>query len=250
MILDEANEGPNPALGSTMRRDIWDTRAKAETSLRKAFPKWDPRAFERYLHFGLRPVPTLLYDPKVDQKIPQSSVTLTTSKHQEAWGYAQLNFEPRNGGLDRLLFPDWDAEIELPQISCRPECLIIMRNLPNVRPSVLYVFGAKSPLSSNKSQNTKVKMTGTGTGGNGGVAENMVERIVFQKSGHLSVFEKPYETADATAGWIRRWLDRWREDEKILIEYGSKKSDDNMLRMSKAWVDAVELPANALRPKL
>ena len=249
VILDEGSGGPNPALPSTLRRDIWDARAKAEASLRKAFATWDQRALDRFLEYGLRAVPTALYDTSRTKHIASDAVTLTTSKHQEAWAYAQINFEPKQSGLDRLLLPDWDPVIELPQLAARPECLITMRNLPYIRPSVLYVFGGKSPLSLPKFQDKKVRMTGIGIGGNGGVAEAKVEKAVLQGSGHLVVFEKPDESANVTAGWIKKWLEQWMTEEKIVRDYKSKKSDDGMLRMSRLWVDAVKLPMSASRPK-
>lgn len=250
VILDGNNAGPNPALFSTIRRDIWETRAKAESTLRKAFAAWDQRALESFLQYGLRAVPTAIYDTSLNKHISPESVTLTTSKHQEAWAYAQVNFEPKQAGLDRLLLPDWDPVIELPHLASRPECLITMRNLPYIRPSVLYVFGAKSPLSLPVFQEKKVRMTGIGVGGNGGVAEAKVEKEVLQGSGHLVVFEKPDEAASVTAGWIQRWLEQWLAEEKILCDHKSKKSDDSMLRMSQLWVDTVKLPVNTSRPKV
>jgi len=249
VILDENHGGPNPALGSTRRRDVWDSPAKAEMQLRKAFSTWDQRALEKYLRHGLRAVPTALYDPSKNKKISPDSVTLTTSKHQEAWDYAQVSFDPQNATLDRLLLPDWDPVIELPNFSSRPECLITMRNLLQLRPSVLWVFGGKSPLSLPHFQDKKMKATGVGVGGNGGVAEGKVEKKVLAKSGHLLVFEQPDECADAIADWIERWFGRWLDEETVIRKHGSKKSDDGMLRMSKAWVDAVKLPTNAPRPK-
>ena len=250
VILDEVGGGSNPALLSTIRRDIWDARAKAEASLRKAFATWDQRALEKFLKYGLRDVPTALYDTSRTRHISPDSVTLTTSKHQESWAYAQINFEPKQSGLDRLLLPDWDPMIELPQLAARPECLVTMRNLPCIRPSVLYIFGANSPLSPPKFQEKKVNITGIGVGGNGGVAEAKVEKAVLQGSGHLVVFEKPNESANVTAGWIKKWLEQWTTEEKIVRDYGSKKSDDSMLRMSRLWVDAVKLPVDASRPKV
>ena len=249
VILDDYPGGPNPAFLSTIRRDIWDTRAKAETSLRRAFATWDPRALEKLLQYGLRAVPTALYDPSRHEHLSPSSVTLTTSKHQEAWAYTQVNLEPKDSGLDRLLLPDWDPVIELPHLSSRPECFTTMRNLPYVRPSVLYVFGAKSTLSLPQYQEKKVKMTGIGTGGSGGVAEAKVEKRVFQESGHLVIFEKPDECANVAANWIQRWFDQWLTEEKTLRDYKSK-SDDSMLRVSQAWVDAVKVPGNTPRPKV
>ena len=250
VILDDIPVGPNPALLSTIRRDIWDTRAKAEAALRRGFATWDPRALDQFLQYGLRAVPTALYDPSRHEHLSPSSVTLTTSNPQEAWAYAQVNLEPKDSGLDRLLLPDWDPVIELPHLSSRPECFITMRNLPYVRPSVLYIFGAKSPLSLPQLQEKKLKTTGIGTGGNGGVAEANVEKSVLQGSGHLVIFEKPDECANVAADWIRRWFDRWSAEEKTLRDYRSKKSDEGMLRMSQAWVDAVKVPVNTPRPKV
>ena len=249
VIMDEINAGPNPALLSTIRRDIWPTRAKAETALRKAFATWDPRALERYLRYGLRAVPTAIYDTNLNTEISPASVTLTTSKHQEAWAYAQINLEPKEAGLDRLLLPDWDPVVELPHLASRPECFITMRNLPHIRPSVLYVFGAKSPLSLPAFQEKKVSITGIGVGGNGGVAEAKVAKEVMRASGHLGIFERPDEVAGVMAGWIRRWLEGWRVEEKILRDHESRKSEEGMLRMSRLWVDGVKLPVNAARGK-
>ena len=249
VIMDNNHGGPNPALGSTRRRDLWDSRGQAEMQLRKAFSSWDQRALEKYLRHGLRTIPTAVYDLSKNQNVTANSVTLTTSKHQEAWSYAQLSFDPQNAALDRLLLPDWDPEAELPNVSSRPECLMAMRNLPQLRPSVLWVFGGKSPLSPPFFQDMKINATGVGVGGNGGVAEGNVEKKVLPKSGHLLVFEEPEKCADASADWIQRWYGRWLHEEMVISTHGSKKSDSGMLRMSKAWIDSVKLPVNAARPK-
>ena len=105
-IIEEHDGGPGPAIMATTRRDIWDTRVNAEASLRKAFSTWEPRAMEKFLKHGLRQVPTALYSLNQEGMAP-NSVTLTTSKHQEAWAYSQINFEPQEDGLDRLILPDW-----------------------------------------------------------------------------------------------------------------------------------------------
>lgn len=248
VMMDEHVEGPNPALGSTLRREIWDNRVKAETALRKVFKTWDQRALEKYLQYGLRNTPTALFDPSLDKTLSPESVTLATSKHQEAWAYAQVNFNPPDARLNRLLLPDWDSKVELPHLTSRPECFAAIRNLPYVRPSVLYIFGGKSPLSPRHLQDRKVNATGIGTGGSGGVAEGMVEKRVFPTSGHLLVFEDPGAPAEATADWIQRWHARWGADEQRIRSYKNPKSDESMLRMSRAWVEAVKRPANAPRP--
>lgn len=250
VFLDQTSDvGPPPALLTIPRRDIWDTREKAESSLRKAFKSWDPRAIDKYVQYGLRKLPTALYDSVQNKDLASSAVTLTTTKHQEAWIYAQMNLEPRQAGLDRLLLPDWDPVIELPNISSRPECLITMRNLPFLRPSVLYIFGEKSHLAPIKAQDERVSRTGIGTGGSGGAKEEKVEKSIVPRASHLLAFERPNETAAAAADWIRRWHERWLADEDRMRRYGTKTSEDGMLRMSKAWIDAASLPLDSSRPK-
>ncbi|PQE27372.1 toxin biosynthesis protein [Rutstroemia sp. NJR-2017a WRK4] len=242
------NGEPNPALMSTRRRDLWDSREKAESYFRKAFHAWDPRVVELFLKYGLRATPTALYDDT--QKTPAGAVTLTTSKHQESWTYIQYNFEPKEAGLDRLLLPDWDKDLEMPMLYTRVECSITMRNLPYIRPSVLYVFGAKSPFSSTAAQDEKLAVTGSGVGGSGGEAEGKVQKVVFPESGHLLVFENVQESARASAEWIDRWFQQWLVDERFYKGYESKKSDKDMLRVSKAWVASTKLSNTTLRPGL
>ncbi|PQE08765.1 toxin biosynthesis protein [Rutstroemia sp. NJR-2017a BVV2] len=231
---------------STRRRDLWDSREKAESYFRKAFHAWDPRVTELFLKYGLRATPTALYDDT--QKIPAGAITLTTSKHQEAWNYIQCNFEPKEAGLDRLLLPDWDKDLQVPMMYTRVECSITMRNLPYLRPSALYIFGAKSPYSSPTSQDEKIALTGSGVGGSGGEAEGKVQRVVFPDSGHLLVFENVQESARASADWIERWFQQWLADERFYKGYESKKSDKDMLRVSKAWAATTKLSTLTPRP--
>ena len=140
----------------------------------------------------LRAVPTGLYNSTTT--VPVDAVTLTTSKHQELWTYTQTNLEPQNAQLDRLLLPDWDQILDIPFLYGRAECRLAMGNLPNLRPSVLYVFGADSPLSLPSSQDEKMKLTSSGLGGSGGAAQGKVKKVVFPGLGHLLVFEDVKES--------------------------------------------------------
>ncbi|KAL6718670.1 hypothetical protein ACLMJK_002904 [Lecanora helva] len=250
VIFGERAGGPNPALLSTIRRDVWNSREQAEKSLRKGLSSWDERSLDKFLKYGLRAVPTKLHSPEHNAELPPSAVTLATSKHQEAWAYSQINFGHHDSELDRLILPDWDPRIGLPYLAYRPECVVAMRNLPQVRPSVLYIFGATSPLSPPKYQEQKLNQTGTGLGGSGGAAEGRVEKIVLQRTGHLVLFEKIDACAEASANWIHRWFHRWLADEEILRNHKSEKSDDANLRMTDAWIKAVKLPVDTLRGKL
>lgn len=245
VILEVAFGGPNPAMLSSRRRDLWESPEKATASLNKGLKHWDPRARERYLYYGLRLVPTRLYDPATDPKVPQTAVTLTTTKHQESWNYFTPNLESEE--LDHLLTPDWDAEIERPYLFSRPECWSAMRNLPFLRPSVFWVFGGKSYLSLPDAQDSKMRSTGTGVGGSGGAEKGMVEKAVLPKGGHTLVFEQIDWCAQVMAGWIERWFRRWLEDEKFWQNYLSRHSDVTMMRMSEEAFQIAQMQVGTKR---
>jgi hypothetical protein len=238
IIVDDHWLGPNPAIMAVVRRDLWPTREKAEMQLRRGFARLDPRALDRYLQFGLRPVPTALYNPEKDPNIPKTGVTLTTSKHQEAWAYTIPKLEPESAGLNDLLLHDWDPVLERPAPFTRPECFAAFRSLPFVRPSVFWVYGARSPFSPPLAQESKLRATGTGIGGSGGAAKGMVDKTVSPKGTHLVVFEEVDWCAEVAATWIETWFGRYLKEEEFWRTYQSKKSDQEMLRNSEAsiWV--------------
>ncbi|KAJ5761193.1 hypothetical protein N7520_008349 [Penicillium odoratum] len=239
--------GPNPGLQSSLRRDLWSSAEKAKTALSKSLRKWDPRVQERYLKFGLRNVPTAIYKLS-DPNVGPEAVTLTTTKHQETWSYYSTNLEHES--LDRFVLPDWDSDKERPYIVARPECQAAFRNLPFLRPSVLYAFGGKSPLSSPQSQDAKMRATGTGAGGSGGVQAGMVEKVVLKEGTHSIVCEDVGWCAEVGAGWIQKWFNGWLEDEKFWSVYQSRHSDDEMLRLSKEASISATVPIRTKRGDL
>ncbi|KAK1144344.1 hypothetical protein N8T08_005496 [Aspergillus melleus] len=245
VILEVAFGGPNPAILASHRRDLWETPEKAEASLSKGLAKWDPRARERYIRYGLRPVPTRLYDPVTDSKVPTTAMTLTTTKHQESWNFFTPNLESED--LDRFLTPDWDAEKERPYLFSRPECWSSMQNLPSVRPSVLWVFGGQSFLSPPDAQDSKMRNTGTGIGGSGGAEKGMVEKAVLPNGSHTLVFEQVDWCAQVMADWTERWFQKWLEDEKFWQNYVSRHSDVTMTRMSEEAFQIAQMPVGTKR---
>ncbi|RHZ57474.1 putative toxin biosynthesis protein [Aspergillus thermomutatus] len=247
IIFGESFEGPNPAIMAVLRRDLWPSREKAEMQLKKGLAKCDPRVVDRYLQFGLRPVPTPLYNPEDNLDIPKSAVTLTTSKHQEAWTYTIPNLEPESAGLDDLLLPGWDPVVERPAAFARPEAWAAFRYLPFVRPSVFWVFGGRSRFSPPGAQQSKLRATGTGIGGSGGVAKGMVDKAVSPKGTHLVVFEEVDWCAEVAATWIEKWFERYLKEEEFWRTYQSKKSDTEMLRNSEASIRVAKMAMGASR---
>ena len=240
VILDEVGMDVSPAKFISKRQDLWETREKAEVSLRKTFRNWDPECIKRYLQFGLRPIPTRLYNRETESNLPTSAVTLTTTKHHEAWSTAMPNLEPESAGLDRLILADWDPVTERPFSFARPECWAAMRALPFLRPSVLWVFGSRSYLSWPRAQDSKLRVTGTGVGGSGGAAQGMVEKAVLEGGSHTLVFEQINWSAENAADWIGRWFQGWLVDEELLAGYQSKRSDAVTGKASEESLRAVQ----------
>ena len=59
----------------------------------------------------------------------------------------------------------------------RPESLATFKRLPSLRPPVFYILGELSTVSKRETRRDKVKVTGTGVGGSGGIAEHKVKDI-------------------------------------------------------------------------
>ncbi|KAJ5946615.1 hypothetical protein N7454_003454 [Penicillium verhagenii] len=244
VIVETTLGVPNPAIFSSRRRDLWPTAEKAKESLTKSLRRWDPRAREKYITYGLRSVPTAIYD-SADPEVGQQAVTLTTTKHQESWSFTTPNFEPES--LDRLFLPDWHSEQERQYLFSRPECWAAMRNLPYLRPSVKWVFGGKSYLSSPSSQEAKMRDTGTGVGGSGGARVGAVEKSLLPEGEHFLCFEQIGWCASVAGEWVERWYKGWLADEKFWAEYRSRNSDDNMLRISEEGKIVMKMQSGTIR---
>ncbi|KAF2496028.1 hypothetical protein BU16DRAFT_617537 [Lophium mytilinum] len=222
-----------PAQASSRRRDFWPSRAAAETSFKKSkfYQTWDPRVLDRFIEHGLRELPTQLYptststptipypatsttEPTLTPTPPQPRpVTLTTTKHQEVFTFLRPNYSPSTS--DRRTHPDLDPSDDPQTPFYRPEPIMTFHQLPHLRPSVLYIFGSLSDLSTPEFRANKLSVTGTGIGGSGGVKEGRVKEVVFEKTGHLIPMEKPGETAESVAQWVAAEMDRWRAAEKL-----------------------------------
>lgn len=174
---------------------------------------------------------------------------MTTTKHQEAWSYVRANSEPRSDdlALERSLSPDTDPEGEAKLLTVGAEAGITVRNLPFVRPSVCYIFGKRSPMSSPKLQAEKMSRTGTGVGGSGGVAAGKVVKVEIG-AGHLAVMEAVGKCAEVSAEWFGKWLEGWKEEEEIVKERGSRKSERGMMVVSGEWKDLMKKDPRSIRP--
>lgn len=247
-------------LGSTHRRDLWPSRQAAAEALRKNrfYQTWDPRVLDKWINHGLRDVPTALFpDIEAARKAAGSGpsdtpVTLTTTRHQEVFTFSRPNFEriPEKTPINRKTHPDLE-EGTGGWPFYRAEVPRTFMNLPYVRPSVLYFFAELSEMSNEKARDDKLKFTGVGVGGSGGVAEGRVKSHLLKNVGHLIAMEAVDQTADLASEWIGSELQRWREDEEAFrAEEWNKRSKVEKMTVDEDWLKQVPAPVRRSKSKI
>jgi len=238
--------GPSVAQASAFRRDLWPSQAEATAAFSKSkfYQKWDKRVLKRWLRFGLRETPTKLY-PEGDQRNSllycSRAVTLATTKHQEVFTYSRKNHAPNAGVVDREMNPDLDLEFPSHWPFYRPEQVAIFKRLPTLRPSVFYIYGELSDMSTPKFIQQRMERTGTGVGGSGGVNDGRVDQVTLEGIGHLVAMEAVEQCADAAAPWIGKELERWKKQAER-FEAWRKLSDKEKVVMSEEWLNLMGRP--------
>lgn len=237
--------GPNAALFSSMRRDKWDSRAKAEMQISKNgfFQSMDARALKLFLSFAL----------KVESG---GGVVLSTPKAQEAWSYIRSNLHALSEETvegrqrERMLNPDTEPFSDAGRLkTMRPEMLPICEALPHLRPTTLFIYGEYSHINFDEVREGHIAQTGTGRGGNGGVQDGGVTEKVFADCGHLCVFEKPTVIAENLSEWLETEIVRWKRERDFWSTVDTGKSTNNQKAVSKEWLAVVKEDTLVERPK-
>ncbi|KAL2151421.1 hypothetical protein VTH82DRAFT_6519 [Thermothelomyces myriococcoides] len=236
-VIEKGITGLGPAQASSRRRDLWESRtaAAAKFSQSPFYQAWDRRVFDLWVRYGLRDLPTELYPSSPPPSSGSTTgtgtstgnngangppVTLTTTKHQEVFTFLRPTFRP---GSDLRDWANHDgnninnesSSSSSPQKSRYPfyraEPRQAFERLPELRPGVLYVFGARSDMSGPAARQAKLSRTGTGVGGSGGAARGRVREAVLD-CGHLVAMERVEDCADAIAAFLPDELARWRRE--------------------------------------
>lgn len=244
-VIQVQNGSIPPAVASTPRRDIWPSRDLAASRFKdsKFFRSWDPRVLDRWIEHGLREAPTELY-PATDAERDER-VTLTTSKHQELFTFLRPTYKKVPG--KEYVDKDPVADEEYPGYPFyRPEPLQVFRRLPELRPSVLYIFGEKSELSPPAERQAKLARTGAGVGGSGGAAMGRVKQVILD-CGHLVAMEKVTECADAITTFLGDELERWRQEKAEFEKYWNNKPRTEQITIDDEWAKVVKPNATSSR---
>jgi pimeloyl-ACP methyl ester carboxylesterase len=237
--------GPNAALFSSMRRENWTSRAKAETQIRSNgfFEGMDPRSLDLFVQYALKDT-------------PDGGVTLATPKAQEAWSYVRHNFWSLSDDTtegrrrERLLNPDLLPGSDVAKVlTNRPELMHICEGLPHLRPRALYLYGEYSHINFDEVREYHLSNTGIGRGGNGGVKEGGVDEQILEDCGHLCAFEKPTIIAKSVAQWLDKELGRWKEESEFWNTIDTGKSKNERTELSEKWLEIVKLDAETERTR-
>ncbi|PLB35154.1 alpha/beta hydrolase [Aspergillus candidus] len=248
-------QGLGTLASAIQRKDTWPSRSAADKHFRKAFRVWDPAVLDRWTQYGLRDLPTALH-PEINSERHNPPVTLTTTKHQEAFFYTRSNFNQHRelGAVyageasndprpphDPLLVPDMVGPLHPGQKFYRPEPVLAFTMLPHLRPEVLVLSAARSALFRSGIHDAAVKMIGTRFAGSGGLEYGHVRHDVVQKAGHTLPMEKVAETAALVGPWVGGKLRKWSGDEKWMAAIEVKPV------ISEEWI--AELKARASSDK-
>lgn len=251
--------GVSPARASTYRRDVWPSRAAAVESFSRSpfYQSWDPRVLAAWNQHAIRDLPTPLH-PEVP---PTGGATLRTTKHQEVLTFFRALYPhvttdesttPPTQTVSRSGAPDYDPLHVAPGTGThklafyRSEGGLVLASLPSVLPSVLFVYGGTSDLSTPELRELRLSTCGVGPGGSGGVEAGRVAGVVMEGKGHLFPMEVPGESAEHAARWITREMARWREEEAE-YEAWTKLPLREKMTLSQEFIDRVGRPES--RPK-
>ena len=237
--------GPNPGMLSTFRKDFWPSRdaAAEEFKASRFHQKWDPRALERWIEYGLRDLPTPIY-PDGTMLKGKKPVTLTTTKHQEVFTFVRPNFD--GYGPDKAPNRRTHADLNptLPTIYpfYRPDSPSTFFSLPELRPSVLYIFGRQSSISAAPAWQAKMETTGIGVGGSGDAKAGRVKSVWLEDVGHLMPMEAVGQTADAALDWLDSEMQRWTKEEDEFRKMWSAKPIQEKRMIDDKWKEMMGPP--------
>ncbi|RAL17221.1 putative toxin biosynthesis protein [Aspergillus homomorphus CBS 101889] len=243
---------------STYRREVWPSRQAAAEGFKRSpfYQAWDVRVLARWIEHGLRELPTAIHPLDAGKKTQNNTVTtedrpvtLKTTLHQEVFTFSRPNYDGPPGKkvpMNRTTHPDLNPEHLGSWPFYRPEPSRVFAMLPHLRPSVCYIFAGKSDMCLPSMMEDKMKATGTGLGGSGGVAAGRVRDVYLKDFGHLLAQEAPVQCAEAASEWLGAELKRWRVEEDAFREQWHKKSKIEKVTIDPRWKEHVP---KAERPK-
>lgn len=227
------------------RKDLWPSHSAAKAAFLKSpiVKNFDPRVIDKVLAHSIRPTPTLLY-PESPQPGQEQPYTLTTPKHQEAASLVRPNYADAGVLADtmeaRQTHPDI-IERSFKSPFYKSEGKVVWDNLPQLRPSVFWLYGAESNSAAPEERDMKMQRTGTGFSGSGGASMGRVKESLVPGTGHFVCLEKVEESAGHIARFLEYEMAVWRKSEECVVD-GEWKEKDLLQRqmLDQRWYENVE----------
>lgn len=220
---------------------MWPSHGEAAASINRSpfYKTWAPRVRQKLVQYGFREGPTTAV-PNIDSK----EVTLTTSKHQEAFTIARANYdgvgtEGELGAEERITYPDMQGDDPSKAPFYRPEIRLAYSMLGSLRPACLFVMGNKSPYLAESGLKEKLRWIGTGVGGSGGMQTG---RVKFEKinGGHFFPFESVGETAELLGDWIKDEVARSKKEEQVMLDRWEGKEGRQRQVVDERWIQNIK----------
>lgn len=246
VLMDPVLQTPNPGkpygLASTYRRDRWPSRAAARESFGKSrfYQAWDPRVFDRWIETGLRDLPTELHSGTVSEAGPE--VTLATAKTHEVHSFLRPLYKGNSSVLpqeDREHYADLNPDdLEPGDSFYRPEPAELFRRLSVLKPPVTFITGQSSPLAGRDLTDARLKITGTGVGGSGGIKKGRVAALELD-CGHFVPMEKTFESAEAAASFVEAEAILWEERTQQFEEQWFRRLRPARIDLDDVWRERI-----------
>lgn len=257
VLVDPVIQTENPAksfiVPSTYRRDLWPSRevAMEKFGASNFYQAWDKRVLEKWVEYGLQELPTAAYPDTPEQGT--RPVTLSTPVPQECFMYLRPKYYGNpmvSLDQDRLEYGDIHPDdIDPEDPFYRPEPAKLFRQLPEIKPPVLYVFGERSEVATPDLRREKLERTGVGVGGSGGKQDKRVEEVVLD-TGHLVPMEKTKETASAVAPFALQRVEQWEAEVARRLQMWAGKTWKDRVSLEEQWKERVGKRPARLSTKL
>ncbi|KAJ5603010.1 hypothetical protein N7537_005966 [Penicillium hordei] len=122
----------------------------------------------------------------------------------------------------------------------RIESRIAFIMLKHLRPSVFYLFGGESQVTTPEDQAQILERTGAGFGGSGGVKYPQAKTAVILDCGHMVPFENVDESAFLVGRWVGQSVQRWQKDELQVHQKWTNQPKREVLTAPAKWRPMLE----------
>ncbi|KAL4794544.1 Alpha/beta hydrolase family-domain-containing protein [Aspergillus venezuelensis] len=239
--------GPQFIKRSSAMQHTWSSRKEAEGYLRKQYKLWDSRVFDKWLQYGIRDASS---QETSSRPSSTTAVELTTPVVHEVSPYLRANFNNAQPGSGDISRPDVIGSPHASFPFYRYEPILLWKMIKHIRPSVLYLYGERSPVSTPRLRKERMGRTGRGISGSGGAPVGKVKEIVIKKTTHHLPFENVEDVSNEIAEWLGAEIKRWKEEEAQMDTSDDSIAENDVLSWGSKLNEALKIAKSMKKAKL